>query len=126
MSGHSTWPEWVYIGVVVALLVWVGAESWNVERLVDHVPADAEVIKVTGQQWFWTFEHPDGTKEIGELHLQKGKPYKFEITSKDVIHSLIFLITLYYKTQYPVELTQFGLYQKIQVNSQFNVGNIVV
>ena len=49
MSGHSTWPEWIYIGVVVALLVWVGAESWNVERLIDHVPADAEVIKVTGQ-----------------------------------------------------------------------------
>jgi len=86
-SGHSTWPEWVYVGVVVALLVWVGAEAWNVERLIEHVPEDAEVIKVTGQQWFWTFEHPDGTKEIGELHLQKGKPYKFEITSKDVIHS---------------------------------------
>ncbi len=29
----------------------------------------------------------DGTKEIGELHLEQGKAYKFEITSKDVIHS---------------------------------------
>ena len=35
----------------------------------------------------WTFEHEDGTKEIGELHLEKGKAYKFEVTSKDVIHS---------------------------------------
>ena len=87
MSVHSSWPEWIYIGIVVALLVWVGAEAWNVERLVEHVPEDAEVIKVTGQQWFWTFEHEDGTKEIGELHLEKGKPYKFEITSTDVIHS---------------------------------------
>ena len=88
MSGHSSWPEWVYIGVVVALLCYVGAEAWNVERIVEHVPADAEIIKVTGQQWLWTFEHEDGTKEIGELHLEQGKAYKFEITSKDVIHSL--------------------------------------
>jgi len=87
MSGHSNWPEWVYIGVVVALLVWVGAEAWNIERLIEHVPEEAELIVVTGQQWFWTFEHEDGTKEIGELHLKKGVPYKFEVLSKDVIHS---------------------------------------
>lgn len=87
MSGHSNWPEWIYIGVVIALLGYVGAEAWNVERLVDEAPANAEVIKVTGQQWFWTFQHEDGTKETGELHLKKGKPYKFEITSKDVNHA---------------------------------------
>jgi len=87
MGGHSSWPEWIYIAVVVALLVWVGAEAWNVERIVEHIPAEAKIIKVTGQQWFWTFEHEDGTKEIGELHVKKGVPYKFEIGSKDVIHS---------------------------------------
>ena len=87
MSSHSHWGEWIYIGVVVALLVWVGAEAWNLERLVEHVPEDAKIIKVTGQQWFWTFEHEDGTKEVGELHVKKGVPYKFEVTSTDVIHS---------------------------------------
>jgi len=87
LSEHGNWAEWVYIGVVVALLVWVGAEAWNIERLVEHVPEDAETIIVTGQQWFWSFEHEDGTKEIGELHVEKGKAYKFEVTSKDVIHS---------------------------------------
>ena len=64
MSGHSTWPEWVYVGVVIALLCYVGAEAWNIERIVEHVPEDAEIIKVTGQQWIWTFEHEDGTKEM--------------------------------------------------------------
>lgn len=87
MSGHSTWPEWVYVGVVVAILVWVGADSWYIEHLIDHAPAEAEIIKVTGQQWFWSFEHADGTKEVGELHLKKGTPYKFEVQSKDVVHS---------------------------------------
>jgi cytochrome c oxidase subunit II len=84
--GHAT-IEWVYVGVVIALLTWVGAESWNVERIVEHVPAEAETIKVIGQQWFWTFEHQDGKKETGQLHLKQGVPYKFELVSKDVIHN---------------------------------------
>jgi cytochrome c oxidase subunit II len=84
--GHAT-VEWVYIGVVISLLTYVGAESWNVERLIEHAPPESEIIKVIGQQWFWTFEHADGTKEIGELHVKKGAPYRFEIVSQDVIHS---------------------------------------
>jgi cytochrome c oxidase subunit II len=83
--GHAT-VEWVYVGVVVSLLTYVGAESWNVERLIEHAPVDAETIKVTGQQWFWTFEHEDGRQEVGELHVTRGVPYKFELVSMDVIH----------------------------------------
>jgi cytochrome c oxidase subunit II len=83
--GHST-TEWVYVGVVISLLTYVGAESWNVERLIEHAPPDAKTIKVTGQQWFWTFEHEDGKQEVGELHVVKDVPYKFELISNDVIH----------------------------------------
>jgi cytochrome c oxidase subunit 2 len=79
--------EWIYVGTVIALLTWVGADAWNVEHQLEAVPPNAQIIKVTGQQWFWTFEHADGTKEIGELHLKQGIPYRFEIVSKDVIHS---------------------------------------
>ena len=85
--GHSNWAEWIYVAVVIALLCYVGAEAWNIENLIEHVPEDAEIIKVTGQQWLWTFEHEDGTKEVGELHLKKDHAYKFEITSKDVNHN---------------------------------------
>ena len=84
--GHAT-IEWVYVGVVIAILCYVGADAWSLEKKLNDVPPEAKVIKVTGQQWFWTFEHEDGTKEIGELHLVKGVPYRFEVTSKDVIHS---------------------------------------
>jgi cytochrome c oxidase subunit II len=83
--GHAT-VEWVYIGVVVSLLTYVGAESWNIERIIEHAPTDAQTIKVTAQQWFWTFEHEDGKQEVGELHVTKGVPYKFELVSMDVIH----------------------------------------
>lgn len=84
--GHAMF-EWIYVGVVIALLVYVGAASWDVERLLDRAPANSVIVKVTAQQWFWTFEHEDGRKEIGELHLTKGVPYKFEITSRDVNHA---------------------------------------
>lgn len=84
--GHAT-IEWVYVGVVIAILCYVGADAWNIERLLEHAPENAQVIKVTGQQWIWTFEHEDGTKEISELHLVKGQPYRFEVTSLDVIHA---------------------------------------
>ena len=84
--GHAT-SEWIYVGVVVCLLTWVGADSWNVEHQLEAIPPNAETVKVIGQQWFWTFEHSDGTKEVGELHLKQNVPYKFEIVSKDVIHS---------------------------------------
>jgi cytochrome c oxidase subunit 2 len=83
--GHATY-EWIYVGVVISLLTWVGADSWNIEHMLEHAPPESKTIKVIGQQWFWTFEHDDGRKEIGELHLTQGVPYRFEIVSQDVIH----------------------------------------
>ena len=69
------------------ILVYLGADAWNVERIIDHPPADARVVKVTASQWLWTFEHEDGTREVSELHLQRGVPYKFELTAVDVNHN---------------------------------------
>ena len=83
--GHAT-VEWIYVGAVISILCWVGASAWNVEHEIEAAPPDAETIKVIGQQWFWTFEHEDGTKEVGELHVNQNVPYRFEITSQDVIH----------------------------------------
>ena len=83
--GHAT-IEWIYIGAVISILCWVGASAWNVEHQLEAAPPDAETIKVIGQQWFWTFEHEDGKKEVGELHVKQNVPYRFEITSQDVIH----------------------------------------
>ncbi len=83
--GHAT-IEWIYIGAVISILCWVGASAWNVEHQLEAAPPNAETIKVIGQQWFWTFEHEDGTKEVGELHVKQNVPYRFEITSQDVIH----------------------------------------
>ena len=84
--GHAT-PEWVYIGAVTAILIWVGAESWNIEHALEYAPPNSETVRVVGQQWFWSFQHADGTQEINELHVKEGVPYRFEIVSSDVVHS---------------------------------------
>jgi cytochrome c oxidase subunit II len=84
--GHATY-EWIYVAVVIALLVWVGADAWNTEHRLEAVPPQAQTIKAIGQQWFWTFEHANGTQEVGQLHVKAGLPYRFETVSKDVIHS---------------------------------------
>lgn len=50
--------------------------------------ANDRVVKVTGQQFAWSFDYPsEGVKGAGELHLVKDQPYVFQMNSKDVIHS---------------------------------------
>ncbi|MFS8543636.1 MAG: hypothetical protein LOD91_07310, partial [Limnochordales bacterium] len=38
----------------------------------------------------WKFQHPEGPREINELHVPAGRPVKITVTSEDVIHSLFF------------------------------------
>ncbi len=50
-------------------------------------PADAVEIFVVGKQWMWKLQHPDGQREINELHVPVGRPVKLTMTSEDTIHS---------------------------------------
>ena len=95
---HSNWAEWIYLGVVTALLIYVGAEAWNVERIIDHAPEDAEIIKVTAQQWLWSFEHevetfPDVQKRVLGMVDHVLKKHKNEnvilVTHMDPIKSML-------------------------------------
>ncbi len=50
-------------------------------------PKDAMEIFVTGKQWMWKVQYPDGGREIDELHVPVGQPVKLTMASEDVIHS---------------------------------------
>jgi cytochrome c oxidase subunit 2 len=39
-----------------------------------------------GKQWMWKIQHPEGMREINELHIPVGRPVKLTMTSEDVIH----------------------------------------
>jgi len=50
-------------------------------------PKDATQLYVVGKQWMWKIQHPEGQREINELHVPVGRPVKLTMTSEDVIHS---------------------------------------
>ena len=52
-----------------------------------RAPDDATIIYGVGRQWMWKFQHPEGQREINELHVPVGRPFKVLLTSEDVIHS---------------------------------------
>jgi cytochrome c oxidase subunit 2 len=44
-------------------------------------------IYITGKQWMWKVQYPDGQREINELHVPVGRPVKLTLASEDVVHS---------------------------------------
>lgn len=50
-------------------------------------PPGAMEIFVVGKQWMWKIQHPDGQREINELHVPVGRAVKLTMATEDVIHS---------------------------------------
>ena len=50
--------------------------------------ASVLIVRVTGQQWLWTFDYPQyGVSSQGQmLELPVNRPVEFEVTSEDVLH----------------------------------------
>jgi cytochrome c oxidase subunit 2 len=62
---------------------------WGADVFFDlsRPPADADEYFVIGRQWMWKIQHPDGAREINELHAPVGRSIKLTMTSEDVVHS---------------------------------------
>lgn len=52
-----------------------------------RIPNNAKEILVVGKQWMWKLQHPNGRREINQLHIPIGETVKLTMTSEDVIHS---------------------------------------
>ncbi len=50
-------------------------------------PENTLDIYVTGKQWMWKIDYPDGQREINEMHVPVGRTIKLTLASEDVIHS---------------------------------------
>jgi cytochrome c oxidase subunit 2 len=76
---------WSLIPLGIALAIF----TWSAKLFIEmHVaPQDGMEVYVVGKQWMWKIQHPEGNKEINELHIPVGKPVKLIMTSQDVIHS---------------------------------------
>ena len=69
--------------VFIFTFVWGAMVYFTAYRAPDH----ATVVYGVGKQWMWKFQHPEGQREINELHVPLGRPFKLLLTSEDVIHS---------------------------------------
>ncbi|PWU17561.1 MAG: cytochrome c oxidase subunit II [Verrucomicrobia bacterium] len=69
--------------VFMAFYAWAARQYFEIER----PPPDARNINVIGKQWMWKIQHPEGNREINELHVPVGRIVKLTMTSQDVIHS---------------------------------------
>jgi cytochrome c oxidase subunit 2 len=65
-------------------------------KVKQQLPEADSTIRVTGQQWAWTFQHPGPDNEldtaddivtIGELYVEVEKTYHFQLQAVDVLHS---------------------------------------
>lgn len=70
--------------VLVMIMFFWGAKLYFDARIP---PKDSIEILVTGKQWMWKLQHPNGKREINDLHVPVGVPVKLTMTSEDVIHS---------------------------------------
>lgn len=74
--------------LVAAVRVWYEVKQ--------DLPEADSVVRITGQQWTWSFRHPgiDGKLDTPDdilttdvLHLEVDKTYHFQLDSRDVLHS---------------------------------------
>jgi cytochrome c oxidase subunit II len=77
---------WTVIPFIIALSIFAWAASIYVKMV--RVPADTMDIYVVGKQWMWKFQHPEGQREINELHIPAGKKVRLVMATEDVLHSM--------------------------------------
>ncbi len=75
---------WTIIPFVLALIMfgWGASLFYRLSR----PPKDSMEMTVVGKQWMWKVQHPEGVREINELHVPIGRPVRLSIGSEDVIH----------------------------------------
>ncbi len=75
---------WTFIPFVLAMIMFFwGAQLYF--RLA-RPPVDAMEIYAIGKQWMWKIQHPEGVREINQLHVPVGRDVRITLGSEDVIH----------------------------------------
>ena len=75
---------WTIIPSLICVVIFVWASSLYIRNSTP--PSNSTEIFVIGKQWMWHLQHPEGPREINELHVPVGVPVKLTMTSQDVIH----------------------------------------
>lgn len=88
---HNRWLEigWSVPVLAAFLFFFTWGALLYVKILDPRLPDDGRVrrVNVIGKQWMWKFQHPEGIREINDLHVALGQTVRLRMTSQDVIHS---------------------------------------
>ena len=93
---EKKWISWPHLLVILCDIVLVVGAAAVWYKVKQGGPEPQETVRVIGQQWAWTFQHPgpdrlldtpDDIYRIDELHVKKGVVYGFILESRDVLHS---------------------------------------
>ena len=76
---------WSVIPLILAMAIF--AWSTSLYFKINTPPADTVDVSIVGKQWMWKAQHPNGRREINELHVPVNRPVKLTMISQDVIHS---------------------------------------
>lgn len=82
MKIEITWTLASFV-LAMSMFAWGARVYFDIEV----PPRDALEINVVGKQWMWKIQHPEGIREIDELHIPVGRAVKLTLGSEDVIHS---------------------------------------
>jgi cytochrome c oxidase subunit 2 len=76
---------WAGVPFLITLVMF----TWGSKVYMDGEtpPRGAQDIYVVGKQWMWKVQHPEGRREINELHVPENTAIKMTLASEDVIHS---------------------------------------
>jgi cytochrome c oxidase subunit 2 len=75
---------WTFVPFVLSMVMFAWGAS--VFFRLASPPANAMDVFVVGKQWMWKVQHPEGVREINELHVPIGRPVRITLGSEDVIH----------------------------------------
>jgi cytochrome c oxidase subunit II len=75
--------------IITPFFLFMGMFAWGAKLYFDieRPPDNAISMYAVGKQWMWKIQHPEGQREINELHIPVGRAVKLTMTSEDVIHS---------------------------------------
>jgi cytochrome c oxidase subunit 2 len=78
-----TWSV-IPLGISLVMFAWGALVYFKFYR----PPQNSMEVYAVGKQWMWKFQHPEGVREINELHVPLNRDVRVIMTSQDVIHNL--------------------------------------
>jgi cytochrome c oxidase subunit II len=86
-GGGAMMLELIWTAIPFALTMVMFVWGTSLYFTLARPPADSLQVYAVGKQWMWKFQHPEGVREINELHVPLGQNVRVTMASEDVIHS---------------------------------------